>query len=125
MELFNASIRENIILGDDFSDEEVWAALKLAVLEDRVKQMANGLDTEVGERGVKLSGGEKQRLGIARALIRNPKILVLDEATSSLDTLSERLVKEAIYNVEHLDITVIGIAHRLSTIQDADDILVF
>jgi ABC-type multidrug transport system fused ATPase/permease subunit len=125
VELFNASIRENIILGDDFSDEEVWAALKLAVLEDRVKQMANGLDTEVGERGVKLSGGEKQRLGIARALIRNPKILVLDEATSSLDTLSERLVKEAIYNVEHLDITVIVIAHRLSTIQDADEILVF
>jgi len=125
VELFNASIRENIVLGDEFSDEEVLAALKLAVLEDRVKQMANGLDTEVGERGVKLSGGEKQRLGIARALIRQPKILVLDEATSSLDTLSERLVKEAIYNVEHLDITVIVIAHRLSTIQDSDEILVF
>lgn len=125
VELFNASVRENIVLGDDFSDEEVLAALKLAVLEDRVKQMANGLDTEVGERGVKLSGGEKQRLGIARALIRQPKILVLDEATSSLDTLSERLVKEAIYNVEHLNITVIVIAHRLSTIQDADEILVF
>jgi len=125
VELFNASIRENIVLGDEFSDEEVLAALKLAVLEDRVKQMISGLDTEVGERGVKLSGGEKQRLGIARALIRQPKILVLDEATSSLDTLSERLVKEAIYNVEHLDITVIVIAHRLSTIQDADEILVF
>lgn len=125
VELFNASIRENILMGDDFSDEEVWQALKLAVLEERVKKMPKALDTEVGERGVKLSGGEKQRLGIARALIRKPKILVLDEATSSLDTLSERQVKQAIYNLEHLNITVIVIAHRLSTIQDADEILVF
>ncbi len=125
VELFNASIRENILMGDDFSDEEIWNTLRLAVLDERVQQMQNGLDTEVGERGVKLSGGEKQRLGIARALIRRPKILILDEATSSLDTLSERQVKEAIYNLEHLDITVIVIAHRLSTIQDADEILVF
>lgn len=125
VELFNASIRENILMGDEFSDEEVWAALKLAVLDDRIRQMPERLDTEVGERGVKLSGGERQRLGIARALIRRPKILVLDEATSSLDTLSERQVKEAIYNLEHLNITVIVIAHRLSTIQDADEILVF
>lgn len=125
VELFNASIRENILMGDGFSDEEIWAALRIAVLDKRVLQMPEKLDTEVGERGVKLSGGEKQRLGIARALIRRPKILVLDEATSSLDTLSERQVKEAIYNLEHLDITVIVIAHRLSTIQDADEILVF
>lgn len=125
VELFNASVRENIVLGDEFSDDEIWAALNLAVLEDRVREMSGMLETEVGERGVKLSGGEKQRLGIARALIRRPKILVLDEATSSLDTLSERQVKEAIYNLEHLDITVIVIAHRLSTIRDADEILVF
>ncbi len=125
VELFNASIRENILMGDDFSDEEIWNTLKLSVLEERVRHMPKGLDTEVGERGVKLSGGEKQRLGIARALIRKPKILVLDEATSSLDTLSERQVKQAIYNLEHLDITTIVIAHRLSTIQDADEILVF
>jgi len=125
VELFNASIRENILMGDGFTDEEIWQTLKLAVLEERVQKMPKGLDTEVGERGVKLSGGEKQRLGIARALIRKPKILVLDEATSSLDTLSERQVKQAIYNLEHLNITVIVIAHRLSTIQDADEILVF
>lgn len=125
VELFNASIRDNILMGDSFTDEAVWKALRLAVLDDRVHQMPEALDTEVGERGVKLSGGEKQRLGIARALIRKPKILVLDEATSSLDTLSERQVKEAIYNLEHLNITVIVIAHRLSTIRDADEILVF
>ena len=125
VELFNASIRENILMGDVFSDEEIWKALELAVLRERVSQMPDQLDTEVGERGVKLSGGEKQRLGIARALIRRPKILVLDEATSSLDTLSERQVKTAIYNLEHLDITVLVIAHRLSTIRDADEILVF
>lgn len=125
VELFNASIRENILMGDGYTDEEIWNALSLAVLDERVRQMPLGLDTEVGERGVKLSGGEKQRLGIARALIRKPKILILDEATSSLDTLSERQVKEAIYNLEHLNITVIVIAHRLSTIQDADEILVF
>lgn len=125
VELFNASIRDNILMGDVFADDEVWAALRLAVLDERVRQMPKGLETEVGERGVKLSGGEKQRLGIARALIRKPRILVLDEATSSLDTLSERQVKEAIYNLERLDITVIVIAHRLSTIQDADEILVF
>lgn len=125
VELFNTSIRENILMGDTFSDEEVWKALELAVLRERVSQMPDQLDTEVGERGVKLSGGEKQRLGIARALIRHPKILILDEATSSLDTLSERQVKKAIYNLEHLDITVLVIAHRLSTIRDADEILVF
>ncbi|MFZ1626854.1 MAG: ABC transporter ATP-binding protein [Candidatus Moraniibacteriota bacterium] len=125
VELFNASVRENLLMGDSFSDADVWKALGLAVLDERVRSMPATLDTEVGERGVKLSGGEKQRLGIARALIRQPKILVLDEATSSLDTLSERQVKEAIYNLEHLDITVIVIAHRLSTIRDADEILVF
>ncbi len=125
VELFNASIRDNLLMGDAFSDEAIWAALRLAVLDERVRTMPAALDTEVGERGVKLSGGEKQRLGIARALIRQPKILVLDEATSSLDTLSERQVKEAIYNLEHLNITVIVIAHRLSTIRDADEILVF
>lgn len=125
VELFNASIRENISLGDDYSDEEIWSVLQLAVLDERVRQMPNMLETQVGERGVKLSGGEKQRLGIARALIRRPKILVLDEATSSLDTLSEVQVKKAIYNLEHLGITIIVIAHRLSTIQDADEIIVF
>ena len=125
VELFNMSLRANILMGDSYTDQEVWEALELSVLAERVRQMPKELDTLVGEKGVKLSGGEKQRLGIARALIRKPKILVLDEATSSLDTLSERQVKDAIHNLEHLGITVIVIAHRLSTIQDAHEILVF
>lgn len=124
VELLNASLRENLCLGHNYTDEQIWQALDMAVLRDMVEVLPNGLATEVGERGVKLSGGEKQRLGIARALIRKPKILVLDEATSSLDTVSERMVKQAISNLEHLGLTMVVIAHRLSTIQDANRIVV-
>ena len=110
--LFNDTVRNNIAYGLDGADDaEVEAA------------MPEGYDTEIGERGVMLSGGERQRIAIARAILKNPPILILDEATSSLDTESERLVQEAI---EHLlqGRTVLVIAHRLSTVSNADRIVV-
>ena len=93
--------------------------MKFAELEDVVQELPNGIDTEIGERGVKLSGGQRQRLGIARALFSQPKLLVLDEATSSLDAETELRVSKAIQNLKG-KVTVIVIAHRLSTVRKAD-----
>src|SRR3954465_12144952 len=122
--LFNGSIRENLRMGrPDATDEELLAAAEAANARGFIDRMPNGLDSVVGERGVKLSVGEKQRVSIARALLKDPPILILDEATASVDTTTERLIQEAL---EHLmsHRTCFVIAHRLSTILRADQILV-
>lgn len=122
--LFNATVRENIAFGmSDATDEAIMNAAKIANAHEFISELEMGYDTNIGERGNKLSGGQKQRLSIARAILKNPAILILDEATSALDTESERLVQEAL---EHLmqNRTSLVIAHRLSTIQKADSILV-
>lgn len=122
--LFHRSIRENIAYGNpDATDEEIIAAAKMARCHDFITKMKNGYDTLVGERGIKLSGGERQRVAIARAILENKKILVLDEATSSLDSESEHLIQEAMDEVIH-NKTAIVIAHRLSTIMKMDRIIV-
>src|SRR6058998_3083196 len=122
--LFNGSIRENLLMGKpDASDAELWRAVDAANSRQFIERLPDGLESVVGERGVKLSVGEKQRLSIARALLKDPPILILDEATASVDTATERLIQEAL---EHLmaNRTSIVIAHRLSTIVHADQILV-
>jgi ATP-binding cassette subfamily B protein len=105
------------------TQEEIEAAARAAYIHDRIAEMPEGYDTVVGERGYKLSGGEKQRLAIARVVLKDPRILILDEATSSLDTTSERLVQAALEPLMH-GRTTIAIAHRLSTILRADAIFV-
>jgi ATP-binding cassette, subfamily B, bacterial PglK len=123
--IINGSIRANVTLGYSVgpeTDEYIYEALRLAQLLDLVKSMPEGLDTNVGERGTKLSGGQRQRLGIARALFTNPKLLVLDEATSSLDGQTESDISEAI-NSLHGHVTVVLIAHRLSTVRSADQVI--
>ena len=122
--LFDASIRENLSYGrPGATDEEIWDAVRKAHLEDFVLSLPDGLDTEVGERGTRLSGGQKQRLSIARVFLKNPPILIFDEATSSLDTESETLIQDA-FNRLSVGRTSIVIAHRLSTIIDSDEIYV-
>ncbi len=122
--LFDASIRENLRYGKaDATDEEMWEALRNANLYPFVSSLPDGLDTEVGERGTRLSGGQKQRLSIARIFLKDPKILVFDEATSSLDTESEKLIQEAFDRLAE-GRTSIVIAHRLSTVRDSDIIFV-
>ena len=122
--LFNDTIKNNIIHGNkNASENDINKAVKSANIQDLIEKLDNGLNTYIGENGVKLSGGEKQRLSIARALIKNPDILILDEATASLDSESEKMVHSAIDNIIK-NRTVIIIAHRLSTIINADKILV-
>ncbi len=122
--LFNDSIRYNIAYGrDGASEEEIINAAKSAQIHDFIMALPEGYDTAVGERGLKLSGGEKQRVGIARTLLKNPPILLLDEATSALDTETEQEIQEALAHAGH-GRTVITIAHRLSTIAEADQIVV-
>ncbi|WCO00641.1 ABC transporter ATP-binding protein [Psychroserpens ponticola] len=122
--LFNDSVRNNILIGkEDASDEDIIEALKIANAWEFVKDLTNGLDTNIGDSGGNLSGGQKQRLSIARAVLKNPPIMILDEATSALDTESERIVQEALENMMK-NRTSIVIAHRLSTIQNADEIIV-
>ncbi len=122
--LFNDTIANNIALGQpDASNEEIIQAAKIANAHNFIIQKEEGYDTNIGDRGSKLSGGERQRLTIARAVLKNPPILILDEATSSLDTESERLVQDAINNMMQ-NRTSIVIAHRLSTIRHADEIIV-
>ncbi len=122
--LFAGSIKDNITYGlNGYSEQELNRVVEMANINEFVKDMPNGLDTNVGEHGDKLSGGQRQRITIARALIRNPKILILDEATSSLDNISEYHVQQAISNSISGRTTFI-VAHRLSTIRDADRIVV-
>jgi subfamily B ATP-binding cassette protein MsbA len=122
--LFNETVRENIAMGDPgASEEEIIEAAKAAFAHNFIQDMPDGYDTVIGERGVMLSGGQKQRLSIARALLKNPPILILDEATSSLDTASEIIVQKALENLM-TNRTTFVIAHRLSTVKKADKILV-
>ncbi|EAQ38414.1 lipid A export ATP-binding/permease protein MsbA [Dokdonia sp. MED134] len=122
--LFNDSLRNNMIVGKaTATDEEIIESLKIANAWEFVKELPEGLDTNIGDSGNKLSGGQKQRLSIARAVLKNPPIMILDEATSALDTESERLVQKALENMMK-NRTSIVIAHRLSTIQNADEIVV-
>src|SRR5437016_5027045 len=122
--LFNGSIRENLLMGKpDATDAELWRAVDAANARQFIERLPDGLESVVGERGVKLSVGEKQRLTIARALLKDPPILILDEATASVDTATERLIQEALERLM-ANRTSIVIAHRLSTIVHADQILV-
>jgi ATP-binding cassette subfamily B protein len=122
--LFHASVRENLRFAKpDATDEELYAAAEAARIHHVIAALPEGYDTIVGERGYRFSGGEKQRIAIARTILRNPPILVLDEATSSLDTETERLVQEALDRLSE-GRTTIAIAHRLSTVRDADQIVV-
>jgi ATP-binding cassette subfamily B protein len=120
--LFNASIKDNILWANpEIDEEDILRACKLAYVDDFVNDMKDGYETVVGERGMKLSGGQAQRICLARALARNPQILILDEATSSLDSNSESLIKESIDNLQG-NITIISVAHRLSTIVNSNQI---
>ena len=122
--LFGGTIRENILYGKlDASEEDMMQAAKYAHAHEFISQLAKGYDTVVGEKGVKLSGGERQRVAIARALLKDPKILILDEATSSLDNQSESLIQDALERLMTNRTTLI-IAHRLSTVHNADKIIV-
>jgi len=124
VEIFDVSVRDNIAYANiNASQQEIEAAAKIANAEEFILKLDKGYDTMVGERGVKLSGGQRQRLGIARAILANPKILIFDEATSSLDSQSEALIQEALAKLSK-DRTLIIIAHRLSTIKRADKIIV-
>jgi len=121
--LFNDTIFYNIHYGKiDASDEEVYKAAKAAQIHDRILNFPDGYETRVGERGLRLSGGEKQRVAIARTLLKNPPIILLDEATSALDTTTERQIQYALSHMTQ-DRTTLVIAHRLSTIVNADLIL--
>ena len=122
--LFKGTIRDNITYGiENVSEEQLQEVVKAANLTDLIESLPKGLDTMVGEHGGKLSGGQRQRISIARALIRNPQVIVLDEATSALDSISEKLIQEALNNLTKGRTTFI-VAHRLSTIRDADKIAV-
>ncbi|WP_064091674.1 ABC transporter ATP-binding protein [Rossellomorea aquimaris] len=122
--LFNTSIRENLLLVKPHADEkELWEALEFSSAAEFVKKLPNGLDTLIGDRGIKLSGGERQRVVLARAILRKPSILVLDEATSALDSENESKIQEAIDQLKG-KMTIIVIAHRLSTIKNADQVIV-
>ena len=127
IELLDRSIKENILFGlpagTEISDNEMNKIIKDASLEDFIKKLKEGINTMIGENGIKVSGGERQRIGIARALIKDPKILIFDEATSALDSVNEKLIHEAI-NRGAKGRTTIIIAHRLSTVMDADIIFV-
>ncbi|KIV75302.1 Lipid A export ATP-binding/permease protein MsbA [Bacillus mycoides] len=122
--LFNASIRDNLrMVEPNASEEQLWEALKFSASAEFVSRLSQGLDTLIGDRGVKLSGGERQRLVLARAILRKPSILVLDEATSALDAENEAKIQEALERLKG-SMTIIVIAHRLSTIRKADQVIV-
>jgi ATP-binding cassette, subfamily B, bacterial len=122
--LFGGTIRENILYGNpDATDEQILLAAQQANAWEFISSFPEGLETIVGERGIKLSGGQRQRIAIARAILRNPAILLLDEATSSLDAESEKVVQEALEKLM-LNRTSIIIAHRLATVREADWIYV-
>ena len=118
----NGTIRQNVCLGYSLGaveEDDIWQALEVAQLAEFIRELPEGLDTPVGDRGTKLSGGQRQRLGIARAMLTKPKLLVLDEATSSLDGTTEASISEAVHNLKG-GVTIVMIAHRLSTVKESD-----
>ena len=120
--LIHGTVRENLLFAQpDATEEDMWTALHAAHVADVVKELPDGLDTLVGSRGYRFSGGEQQRISLARTLLRRPQVLILDEATSALDNETERAIQEAVFGAEA---TRLVIAHRLSTIRDADQIVV-
>lgn len=122
--IFNATVAQNIAYGNlDASRDQIISAAKQAHADEFINQMPDGYDTAVGDRGIRLSGGQRQRLALARAIVRDPDLLILDEATNALDSISEQLIQEALTNLSR-DRTVIVIAHRLFTIEQADKIVV-
>jgi subfamily B ATP-binding cassette protein MsbA len=122
--IFNTSVWNNIAYGTpEATEAKIREAARLANAEEFILEMPEGFDTQLGDRGVRLSGGQRQRLAIARALLRNPEILILDEATSALDSVSERLIQDSLEKLA-VGRTVIAIAHRLSTIAKADKVVV-
>jgi ABC-type multidrug transport system fused ATPase/permease subunit len=122
--LFNATIRENLLLINQSAGEgQIWEALEFAAAAEFIKKLPNGLDTLIGDRGIKLSGGERQRVVLARAILRKPSILILDEATSALDSENESKIQTALESLKG-KMTIIVIAHRLSTIRNADQVIV-
>ncbi|WP_159881003.1 ABC transporter ATP-binding protein [Paenibacillus puerhi] len=122
--LFSGTIRENIAYGDlDATEEQIWEAARRASLDELIRKLPEGMETVIGERGVKLSGGQKQRLSIARMFLKNPPILILDEATSALDTETEAAIQQALSELSEGRTTLV-IAHRLTTIRNADRIVV-
>lgn len=120
--LFDATVRENITLGDDYPDEEVWEAAKLAGAREFILELPEGLDTRLGERGTNLSGGQRQRIALARALIRKPRLLILDDATSAVDPSVEAEILRSLKSAE-LPSTIVVIAYRPSSIRLADEVL--
>lgn len=123
--LYSGSIKDNILYGTDgkYNEEDMVNAAKLANAHDFIMGMRDGYQTECGEKGIQMSGGQKQRIAIARALVRQPAVLILDEATSALDTESEYIIQKALQKCS-IGRTVIVIAHRLSTVEKADKIFV-
>ncbi|MNJ50006.1 putative multidrug export ATP-binding/permease protein [compost metagenome] len=122
--LFAGTIRENILYGKlNATEEEVWEAARRARLDEFIRSQPEGMETVIGERGVKLSGGQKQRLAIARMFLKNPPILILDEATSALDTETEQVIQQSLAELSQGRTTLV-IAHRLATIKNADRIVV-
>lgn len=123
-QLFHSTIRDNLLWSfDEAKESNLWEALRFANAAAFVKELPDGINTVVGDRGVRLSGGQRQRIALARALLRKPELLILDEATSALDSESERLIQQSIEQVAH-DTTILVIAHRLSTIAKADQVYV-
>ena len=123
-QLFHCSIRDNLLWSfDGASESDLWAALKLANAAAFVQDLPQGIDTIVGDRGIRLSGGQRQRIALARALLRKPELLILDEATSALDSESERLIQQSIEQIAH-DTTILVVAHRLSTVEKANQVYV-
>ncbi len=124
--MMSGTIRENLTYGlenaNQVSDEQLWNVARMAYADQFIQELPKGLDTEVGERGTKLSGGQRQRINIARAFLRNPKLLLLDEATASLDSQSEQVVQKALHRLMEGRTTFV-IAHRLATIVHADQII--
>ena len=122
--LFDDTVKNNISYAKSHaSHEEIVKACKYAAADEFIQKLPNGYDTLIGENGVRLSGGQKQRLAIARAIVRQPDILIFDEATSSVDNKTERLIKKTFMDIKQ-DRTMIIIAHRLSTIRNCDNIFV-
>lgn len=120
--LFNATIKENIMFANvNATEEELNKIIKISCVDEIINKLPDGINTLIGENGIKLSGGERQRVGVARALIKNPKLLLLDEATSALDNVTEKKMMDNIKE-NYKDLTILMIAHRLSTIEDADQI---